>query len=181
MSVAKDYSLNIIHQEPKTTNAIGLPNLHYKRIYDAARRRRMGVTFTDKNGQNTRFYIHKGELFGRKYMPDGTVDTQPVFDVENLPKNVSAYNNTKDKVREQIRKDFPDYTDEKVEAYADIIEEGSMTARRLAATGIPINVAHKIVFSSLNSENIDESFVERWLTENASTNTLVYPPPPTSP
>jgi hypothetical protein len=104
-----------------------------------------------------------------------------VFDITNLPKEATKFDETKDKVRARIRADFPDYTPEQVEAYADIIEEGSMAVRRLVAGGVPMKTAHNIVFSSLNGDNIDPAFVERWLTENASTNTTESPPPQTSP
>ena len=176
----KDYTVSLFHEEPKTTHAIGLPPDHYKQIWNMVKDRRAGRILTDRNGNKTRFYIHEGKLFGRKYLPDGTHTTEPVLDIGNLPMEAKAYNETREKVRNQVRKDFPDYTEEEVEAFTDIIEEGSMTARRLAASGIPINVAHKIVFSSLNSDNIDPQMLEKWLTENASTNIMESPSTATS-
>lgn len=176
----EDYQLKLFHEEPKTTHAIGLPHEHYERIYKMASQKRCGIVLKDKHNRQTRFYFHKGILFGRRYTDDGSIDTQPVLDIENLPEDKTKYNEIKETVRDKIRKDFPDYTEEEVDAYADIIEEGSMTVRRLAASGIPLLVAHKIVFSSLNSQNIDPVMVERWLTENDSTNSMDSRPTPTS-
>lgn len=179
-SKAKDYSLSLFHEEPKDTHAIGLTPEVYKRIAQLARNRRAGKLLTDKYGRRTRFYFHEGNLFGRIYLPDGTHTTQPVFDISNIPEQTTRYNQIKESVRDKIRKDFPDYTPEQVEAYADIIEEGSMAVRRLVSSGMSVATAHNIVFSSLNRDNIDTAFVERWLTENASLNSTESLPPQNS-
>ena len=176
----KDFNISLFHEEPKDNHAIGLPPEHYARIKSMIGKRRLGVVLKDRNNIATRFYMNNGEMFARQHIGD-TVKTVPVFDISNLPKESTKYNDVKENVRAQIRKDFPDYTPDQVEAWADIIEEGSMAVRRLVSSGMSVKTAHNIVFSLLNKDNIDPAYVEKWLTENDSTNSMECPPPPTSP
>lgn len=163
----------LIHEEPKTQTAIGLPDEHYKRIITIAKAKKSGVCLKNKNGLKTRFYMDGDELFGKTYMADGESKIEPVMSISDAIMKQSSeksIDNLKSNLRKKISQDFPSYTAEEVEAFADIIEEGHYAVRRLVASGIDLKVANNIIFSTLNSskENLNEEYIRECLTAKSS-------------
>ena len=135
--------------------AMGLLEEDYQRISRMARKSRIGVRLMGKNGP-VRFYYKDGQLYGDQRDKEGKVFTQPCVNMAEAMKQQKAATESGPKelpfkaaVLPRIRADHPDWTDEEVDAFADIIAEANESMKRLLASGVEEQLAANLVGEAL--------------------------------
>ena len=137
---------------------MGLLEEDYQRISRMARKSRIGVRLMGKSGP-VRFYYKDGQLYADQRNKDGEVVTQPCVNVTDAMAQQAAHMDqqaaaTKSlpfraAVLPRIRADHPDWTEEEVDAFADIIAEANESMKRLIVSGVDEKLAGHLVGEAL--------------------------------
>ena len=135
-----------------TVVAMGLYPEDYQRISAMAKRSRMGVRLTGKSGP-VRFYYNGKKLMADQWDKDGNKHTQECMNMDDYQKMEREKGTQTDTFKNyllpKIRADHPDWTDDEVDAYADILNEANGSIKRLIASGIDPNTAASIIRATL--------------------------------
>lgn len=138
---------------------MGLMDEDYQRIARMARKSRIGVRLQDKVGP-VRFYYKAGQLFADRRDASNNITTQPCVNVKDVLEQQGRANATaategtqndlfKNAVLPKIREDHPDWTEEEVDAVADIMNEANGSMKRLILTGVDEQLAARLVAEAL--------------------------------
>lgn len=133
-------------------SAIGVSDSDYKQIMARVKAcGRRGVTLTGRSGP-VHFHLKGKELYGDVSDLSGNKITREVVNIDKIPKTTEF----KVSIKDRLREDHPDMSDEMVEANADIINEANETIKRLMTIGIEPEMAARIVITALKEENLRE-------------------------
>jgi hypothetical protein len=139
-----DVSSNTI-TEKKFVMAVSADD--YSRVYRMAKRAGLkGVVIKGKSGV-ARFYIRRKVLWADEVKADGSVLTQEVMDINNIPRNEEY----RDSMKERLRKDYPDKDEEWLTSHADVLDEANRATKRLIMEGVSPDVAGRIIAEALRN------------------------------
>lgn len=139
--------------ETTQRHAVALTDEDYSRIDSLAKKKgRIGIKLTDKNGVVNRFYRKDGLLWCDIRKDDGSIFTQECMKMSDIAQARKApFANA---MKQKLKEDHPSMTAEEVDAYADIIAEANESIKRLIASGVEPDVAHKIITEALKGKEI---------------------------
>lgn len=144
---------------------MGLMSEQFNRVADGARKSRLGLIVRDKkNGCIYRFHYNKGDptLWAKVTDTKGVQFIQEVIDVSKVGETKSY----KETVKERIRADHPDKSDEELEFEAGLLAEGRKAMEALVAKGIDAEVAFKLVKSAMNERIVSEEDLKGVIADN---------------
>jgi len=150
----------------ETRQAVALPDIEYDAMRLKAKKR--GYTCFDKSNNKHKFYMKGDELYGehnnQEYLTMSMSDAlAKKAEMEERPDSFKA--STKSK----MRKDFPDISEEELNANVDIISEANDSIKRLITAGIAPEVAYKIIVGTLQSDETNNLIIKE-LTASAKSN-----------
>jgi hypothetical protein len=139
--------------ETSQRHAVALTDEDYSRIDSLAKKKgKIGIKLTDKKGIVNRFYRKDGLLWCDQRKEDGSIFTQECMKLSDIQKTQRApFANA---IKEKLKIDHPTMTAEEIDAYADVISEANESIKRLIASGVEPDVAHKIITEAMRGKEI---------------------------
>lgn len=139
--------------ETSQRHAVALTDEDYSRIDSLAKKKgRIGIKLTDKNGVVNRFYRKDGLLWCDQRKQDGSIFTQECMKMSEIANAQRApFANA---MKEKLKADHPSMTPEEIDAFADIIAEANESIKRLIASGVEPDIAHKIITEAMRGKEI---------------------------
>jgi len=144
----------------ETRQAVALPDAEYDAMRLKAKMRgKRGYTCFDKSGNKHKFYMKGDELYGehnnQEYLTMSMTEAlAKKAEMEARPDSFKA--STKSK----MRKDFPDLSEEELNANVDIVSEANDSIKRLITAGIAPEVAYKIIMGTLHSDETNNLIIK---------------------
>jgi hypothetical protein len=159
---------------PQTRHVMMLADAHVDAIMNAIRRTHAPIELIGQGGRRSVFRIRHGKLYGYEITPSGNMKHEVMRESEighmmNRP-DVSRPDPVeleKIEIRRKLREDHPDMTEDKIAEQADIIHEARKTALALVKSGIPPNIASKMVSNALRINDTDRSLLRNMATQYA--------------
>ena len=149
--------------EPKVEVAMAVPDEEYEKLCNQVRvSGRRGYICYDKNGILHRFYFEKRQLKAEKRY-DGKKDLFEVLSMSEAmkkKKEMEENNPFRKHIISKMKEENPEWSEEDIQAKVDIVMEANESIKRLIATGIDPQVAHKIISGVLHSQEIQEHIVK---------------------
>jgi hypothetical protein len=135
--------------ETKYVPAVALTDSDYDRIVGLVKKAgKDGVTLTNVKGITMRFYYKKQELWGDTKEQDGTIKSTEVFRQSDVMKG-SEINPFKESVKQKMKQDHPDWSEEELEFNADLCSEANDSIKRLIDNGVEPNAAYRVIMATL--------------------------------
>jgi Fe2+ transport system protein FeoA len=142
--------------ERHPASGIALPDHEYHKLIEILKNQR-SVKLKNTQGVETKFYYRNGKLVGDTYK--GLVrQTSEVFNINELARQEE--NSFLNITRRRMKADHPEWSEEEVEAQADVINEANETIKRLMTMGVDYKVAVGVVKHTLNSDTIEQEVEE---------------------
>jgi hypothetical protein len=139
-----------------------VPDEHFTRIQEMLKEAnsKIGVHLTHKNGNRVRFYHDGGKTFADERKEDNSVFTQeviPMSEVEDMKRQHSSFRET---LMKRLKDDHPDWSQEELDASADILTEANESIKKLIAAGVDPRLAQHLIEAVLADKNIERSAEE---------------------
>lgn len=139
--------------ETSQRHAVALTDEDYSRIDSLAKKKgKIGIKLTDKKGVVNRFYRKDKILWCDQRRDDGSIFTQECMKMSDIQKTQRAP--FANHIKEKLKADHPTMSAEEIDAYADIISEANESIKRLIASGVEPDVAHKIITEAMRGKEI---------------------------
>jgi hypothetical protein len=141
----------------ETRAGVAIADEDYNKIVDLLKDRKT-ITLTNKDNIKKTFYFKGKDLFAHSVGKDKKLIVEEVFKVSDVMRQqqMADENSFLNVTRRKIRQTYPEWTDEQVEAEADIVNEGNETIKRLMKGGLKWDMALAIVKNTLMSKDIEK-------------------------
>lgn len=140
---------------------MAIPDAEYDKIVGMITKRNKPVRLEDKSRHARLFYLRDGKLFAlsRKDNQPFQEECMKLSDIHQEQLKPFA-----DSIKPRIRKDHPDWPEDVVDAYGDILSEANESIKNLIKKGIDPNMAHAIVSQALNDDEAVKKLVSGEIT-----------------
>ena len=136
---------------------MAVPDAEYKQIAASlANAGRIGIYLKDKNGNSHRFYKKDKDIFCVVRDKDDNKTECEVFKMSDIIKQQEQMRKNSpfiQSIKQKLKEDFPDMSEEEIDANTDIIEHAGQTRQRLMAAGLTQDQADKIIMAALSEQH----------------------------
>lgn len=144
-----------------TRQAVALPDTEYAAMLLKAKMAgKRGYKCYDKKGNKHRFFMKEDVLWGIHDNKEYEVMSMTDAMAKNEEIKSRAGNAFKESVKSKMRVDFPDMSEEELDANADIVSEANEAIKRLIASGTPPDVAYKVIMGTLHSDEANNLIIK---------------------
>lgn len=131
-----------------TLRGLTLPDDQFSRLNELLKSQK-AIHITNRDMVPHTFTLKDGKVVALK---DGE-DEEMIVIPESATKDLKEkHKDFKEHITSRIRTDFPEMNDEQVERDADVLNEANEAIKRLIVAGVPIEVAKRVIFSVLSTE-----------------------------
>jgi hypothetical protein len=142
--------------EPAKEYIMCVPDDHYAKLETLLETKVLGMEIKDKNGVPAYFYSKNGKIYSEQ---SGL--TQEVVKMSSIPDVKRQHDPFREHLMSRLRNDFPDCTQDELDAHADILTEANTTIKNLIAQGLPKEIAYRIVQTALEEDITDSNIDEK--------------------
>lgn len=136
---------------------MAIPDAEYKEIVNRlANAGRIGIYLKDNKGNTHRFYKKDKDIFCVVRDKDDNKQECEVFKMSDIIKQQEAMRKNSpfiQSIKQKLKEDFPDMTEEEIDANTDIIEHAGQTRQRLMKAGLTQEEADKIITCALSEQH----------------------------
>jgi hypothetical protein len=136
---------------------MAIPDTEYKEITSRlANTGRIGIYLKDNKGNTHRFYKKDNDIFCVVRDKDDNKQECEVFKMSDIIKQQEAMRKNSpfiQTIKQKLKEDFPDMSQEEIDANTDIIEHAGQTRQRLMKAGLTQEQADKMIMSALSEQH----------------------------
>lgn len=136
---------------------MAIPDKEYKEICKHLQNAgRIGIYLKDKKGNTHRFYKKDKDIFCVVMDKEGNKTECEVFKMSDIIKQQEAMRKNSpfiQSIKQKLKEDFPDMSEDEIDANTDIIEHAGQTRQRLMAAGLTQDHADKIIMTALSEQH----------------------------
>lgn len=131
-----------------------VPDDHYDRLWEIVEKdKNKSVAISDKNKVLHQFYFKDGKLYADREM-DGAKQQNEVIKMSDVPKVKGKHSDFREYIVKRLKADYPNESEEFISEHADVLYEANESIKKLIASGVPPQVAQRIIQSVLEDKSI---------------------------